>query len=259
MLPLRVVHLGQHVPYPAGMDAMREAMRAIDAEASSGGGPVLLLLEHAPTITLTRTGGETWLKKPRASIEAEGIAVCDADRGGDATFHGPGQLVGYPVTKLQKRADGHLDLVGYLHRLEAGLVAACAAMAVDEPSTIDGETGVWVGNDKLVALGVGVGHRGVTRHGFALNIDIDTAPYTDAIVPCGLEGRGVTTLREQLGARCPPTRAVEHIVADHVARALGYDGAEWAHGASPPSSDSTSLHRTAARHAHIGHGAHQDG
>ena len=257
---LRVHHLGQRLPYVQGMEAMRHAMRAIDDE-----GPVLLLVEHAATITLTRTGGETWLRKSRGEIEAEGFKVEQADRGGDVTFHGPGQLVGYPIIKLRKKSDGHLDLVGYLHHLQSGLLAACSAMGVQEPSMVDGETGVWVGNVKLVALGVGVGHRGVTRHGFALNIDIDTAPYTDVIVPCGLQGRGVTTLREQLGDRCPPTADVERVVADHIARSLGFRGAQWPTceharptGRATPFS-SGSPHNTAAQSAHNGYGAHQDG
>lgn len=233
MGPLLVRDLGRSVPYAAGMEEMRRTLRAVGAQEEP---PTLLLLEHRPVITLTRAGGEQWLKRPIEDIEATGVEVCQTDRGGDVTFHGPGQLVGYPIVQLARDPSGSLDLVGYIHRLEAGVLAACAALGCRSLRTVEGKTGVWVGEDKLVAIGVGVGHRGVTRHGFALNIDIDLGRYTELIVPCGLAGLGVTSLAHALTA-VPPADEVRRVVADEVARALGFEGTRWAarQGAADPS------------------------
>ena len=168
---------------------------------------MLLLLEHASVITTTRSGGTAFVTTSREQLEREGIALVETDRGGDVTFHGPGQLVGYPVLRLSPPG-ARGDLVGYVRTLETAMVCACVALGVVDARRVPEQTGVWCtaptaaageAECKLVALGVGVG-RGVTRHGFALNVSISLEKLTRHIVPCGLVGRGVTSLQRVLSA-----------------------------------------------------------
>lgn len=228
---IRVTWLGKEVEYDAGMAVMRRAMDEV-AEA----GAELLLLEHAATITVTRQGGLQHLKVAPEDLLDEGIALVETDRGGDVTFHGPGQLVGYPVVRLREGDDGRADLVSYLRALERGLIDACARLGVEGCHRKEGMTGVWVASDprmpaatwpdddhaaKLVAIGVGV-RRGVTRHGFALNVTTDLERFTRRIVPCGLHGRPVTSLERLLGpGALPDEETLRRVVAESVARALG--------------------------------------
>ena len=126
-----------------------------------------------------------------------------ADRGGDVTYHGPGQLVGYPIVTLPEWRDGLRDVVAYVRQLEDVLIDALGGFGIDahrEPRL----TGVWVGDEKIAAIGVKVAH-GRTRHGFALNVDPDLAMF-DHIVPCGIRDRGVTSMAAQLGARARDAR-----------------------------------------------------
>ncbi len=220
---LVVTHLGKGLPYADGMRVMRERIADVEREPSGPGH--LLLLEHAPTITVTRGGGTAHLLVPPEDLHDDAIELVEADRGGDVTFHGPGQLVGYPVVSLRRLEDGRADLLGYLRALERGLVNACGALGVEGCHRREGMTGVWVGDpaaddaQKLVAIGVGVKH-GVTRHGFALNVDIALERFTSRIVPCGLAGRGVTSLARQL-ASLPDEETLLSVVAREVAAALG--------------------------------------
>lgn len=222
---LRLERLGDNIPYQQGMDAMRSAMDRV----RNDGQPTLLLLQHSPTITTTRTGGRTHLKESVSQLELDGIQVIETDRGGDLTFHGPGQLVGYPVIQLPA-TKARLHLLEYVRRLEEALIQTCSRLGVVGCHRKEGLTGVWVSehtngqkedwvNDplakKLVAIGVGVNRHGVTRHGFALNMDIDLAHYTARMVPCGLVGRGVTSLAEQLPA-LPPMNLLERILIEEL-------------------------------------------
>ena len=197
-------------------------------------GPVLLLLEHAPVITTTRRGGSAFVTTPHDEIERAGIAVVETDRGGDVTFHGPGQLVGYPILRLGPTSLG-CNLVGYVRALEEAMIAACTELGVVDAHRVEKMTGVWCDAPvvesiscglhdmhrevcKLTAIGVGVSG-GVTRHGFALNITTELERYTQHIIPCGLTGRGVTSL-ERVLPRTPSFDDVCGVVEKHVVNTL---------------------------------------
>ncbi len=180
------------VPY---LDAWDE-QRRVHAGVVDGSLPdTVLLLEHPPTYTAG--------KRTRPSDRpGDGTPVVDVDRGGRITWHGPGQLVGYPIVRLAEP----IDVVEHVRRLEAMLMDVCSAMGL-ESMRVDDRSGVWVRADrplegtrperKVAAIGVRVS-RGVTMHGFALNADCDLGWY-DRIVPCGIEDAGVTSLSAELG------------------------------------------------------------
>ena len=170
----------------------------------------LLLLEHPPVITRgVRAGADNVLASP-AVLRRRGVEVHDAPRGGDVTYHGPGQLVGYPIVLLKPdRCDVHR----YVRDLEEVLIRVAAGFGV-RAMRIPGLTGVWVGNDKLAAIGVRLS-RWVTSHGFALNVTIDLDDFA-LIRPCGLADRGVTSLARLVGSRIPDV-AVADCVAGRFA------------------------------------------
>lgn len=175
----------------------------------------LLFLEHPHVYTLGSRATLDHVLAPPASV---GARLVRADRGGDVTYHGPGQLVGYPIVTLPGWRDGIRDVVDYVRRLERVLIAAAAdfgVVATRQP----GLTGVWVGNDKLAAIGVRVA-RGRTRHGFALNVDPDLAMF-EHIVPCGIADRGVTSLERLLGS-APTIRDVVDRLTRHFIAEFGY-------------------------------------
>jgi lipoyl synthase len=170
----------------------------------------LLLLEHPHVYTLGSRATLDHVLVPPSSVGAQ---LIEADRGGDVTYHGPGQLVGYPIITLPGWRDGIRDVVAYVRRLESVLIATFADLGVDA-SRRPGLTGVWMGDDKLAAIGVRVA-RGRTRHGFAINVDPDLSMF-DHIVPCGIRDKGVTSLAKLLGA-APPMREVVDRVVDQFA------------------------------------------
>ncbi len=177
----------QAVDYQAAWDLQREVHAAVVA----GTGPdTVLLLEHPPVYTAGRRTEP--LERP-----VDGTPVVDVDRGGKITWHGPGQLVGYPIVRLP----GKLDVVAHVRRLETLLIAVCADLGV-AAGRVHGRSGVWVAADdrgperKVAAIGIRVAE-GVTMHGFALNCDNDLA-WFDRIVPCGIRDAGVTTLSAEL-------------------------------------------------------------
>ncbi len=149
---------------------------------------VLLLLEHPPTYTAGK-------RTEDADRPTNGAPVIDVDRGGRITWHGPGQLVGYPIVKLAEP----LDVVEYVRRLESALISVCADLGVTT-GRVEGRSGVWIDDDagerKLGQIGIRVA-RGVALHGFALNIDPDMSAF-EAIVPCGIADAGVTSLSREL-------------------------------------------------------------
>ncbi len=153
---------------------------------------VMLLVEHPPVVTMGRAGRTSNILVPRGLLDARGIDVHHVERGGDVTYHGPGQLVGYPIMNLRVLNE---DVVRYVRLLEAMLIRAVAAWGV-EGERRRGFPGVWVGGAKIAAIGVAV-KRKVTMHGFALNVEPDLSHF-ELINPCGL-GMPVTSLARLLG------------------------------------------------------------
>jgi lipoyl(octanoyl) transferase len=151
--------------------------------------PTLLLVEHLPVITFGRKGGRDHLLESEAALRARGFELFDVERGGDVTYHGPGQLVGYPIFPVGRRVRD------YLRALEGVMVRTFAAFGVETYGT-PGYAGVWCGDQKLVAIGVAV-KRDVSFHGFAMNVHTDLSHF-ESIVPCGLHDKGVTSLSERL-------------------------------------------------------------
>jgi len=166
----------------------------------------LLLLTHPHVYTIGRNGDERNLLVPEERLSAEGIRVERVGRGGDITYHGPGQLVGYPIVRLVRP-----DLHRFVRAIEAALLEALRGLGV-EGRAIPGLTGVWVGEKKIASIGIGV-KKWVTYHGFALNVNTDLS-YFRRIHLCGLKGREATSLREVLGREVPMER-----VCGEVARA----------------------------------------
>jgi lipoate-protein ligase B len=196
---LEVAWLGR-VPYAEAL-ALQE--RRLEAVRGGAAPDALLLLEHAPVVTLGRSAKPEHLCVSPDELAERGVELHAVARGGDVTFHGPGQLVGYPIVDLAAR--GRPDVHRFLRDLEGALVDALAELGV-AAQTLAGLTGVFVKNAdpprKLASIGVGL--RGwVTWHGFALNVGEDLAGF-DAIVPCGLRGVAMTSVARELGDAAPP-------------------------------------------------------
>ena len=213
---LRVDWLGC-VPYREGLVLQANAIETV----RDGACDRLLLLEHPPVITLGRGGSRTHVLESEEQLAARGIEVVRAARGGDVTYHGRGQLVGYLISDL--RARGAIDLHRYLRDLEAALIDAVVGLGVPGV-TVAGRTGVWVKTPqgmpdrKLASIGVGVRHW-ISHHGFALNVEIDLREF-EAIVPCGLHDVEMTSLARE-GAGSGPeliAQAREAIVKSFTAR-----------------------------------------
>lgn len=174
----------------------------------------LLLLEHPHVYTIGRRGSRSEVLLDPQGLRDRGVHVVEADRGGQVTYHGPGQLVGYPIVDLGPGA----DLVRYVRRLEDVMIGTAARFGVAADRNVC-NSGVWVGDAKLGAIGVRVA-RNVTKHGFALNVSPDLS-YFDGIIACGLSDKGVTSMASELG-RKPPIGEVAVIVAHEFARVFGY-------------------------------------
>ena len=173
----------------------------------------LLLLEHPPVITLgVRTRNDrSHVLESEAALAAKGVGLFETGRGGDVTYHGPGQLVGYPIVDLKPdRCDVHR----YVRDLEEVLIRAVDAFGV-RAGRIEGLTGIWVGDQKLAAIGVRIS-RWVTSHGFALNVNTDLSHF-GLIVPCGITDKGVTSLERLLGHALPMDEVAETVARQFAA------------------------------------------
>ena len=189
MTPLRIEDLGRR-PYAEVLELQRDLRRRrIDGEF---GEDVLLLVEHPPVITLGRGTRPSSLPIAPAELERRGVEVFEVERGGDVTFHGPGQLVGYPILDLR----GHRqDLHWYLRSLEDVLIQALGGLGI-EAGRNPGLTGVWTAGRKIASIGIHV-KKWVTLHGFALNVTTDLDPF-DLIVPCGIRQVVMTSVSAEL-------------------------------------------------------------
>jgi lipoyl(octanoyl) transferase len=232
---ISVLHLGT-VDYAT---ALRLQQKLVDLRKDARIGDVLLLLEHTPVITLGRNANASNVLASPELLSERGVEVFDCDRGGDVTFHGPGQLVGYPIFDLRgfPAENGQRKTLGaieYVRRLEEVLIRTCADFRIPtEP--VEGLTGVWTAEvdgatgaphivaaeprfhdetsptqAKIAAIGVHIS-RSVTSHGFALNVNTDLS-FFDLIIPCGITHKPVTSMQEELGHTIP-LREVAHSVA----------------------------------------------
>ncbi len=204
---ISVVQLGL-LDYAEGL---RLQQKLVDLRKAGQIGDVLLLLEHTPVITLGRNAKAANVLASTEVLATRGVEVFECDRGGDVTFHGPGQLVGYPIFDLRQHSSGAdapvretvgtrktLGVVDYVRRLEEVLIRTCSDFGI-ETKRVAGLTGVWTesAESKIAALGVHIS-RSVTSHGFALNVNTDLS-YFNLIVPCGITAKSVTSMAKELG------------------------------------------------------------
>ena len=211
----QLISLPSPVPYA---DALAMQYALADRRGRGEVPDTLLLLEHPPTITLGRRTDERDLWTSEAALLERGFRVERVDRGGEITYHAPGQLVGYPILDL--RAHGQ-DLHKYLRDLEETLIRTLAAFGL-AGERVAGRTGVWVDDRKIAALGIKVS-RWISMHGFALNITTDLIPFREDFVPCGIADKDVTSLHELLGDDCPRRAGVEVVLLKDFADVFGVD------------------------------------
>lgn len=210
-----VLRLGRIAYQPALDLQLRIVERLKESETLDA---VLLLLEHEQVVTLGRSADDANLRVPRDEFARRGIDVHESSRGGDVTYHGPGQIVGYPILRLAgKRRDVHR----YLRTLEQVVIAVLGRYGL-EGERLEGLTGVWVGGAKAAAIGVAIS-RWVAYHGFALNVTTDLDAFR-LIVPCGITDKPVTSMQNLLG-RPLPLREVEDALIAEFTRAFGFDPA----------------------------------
>ena len=204
---LTIRRLGR-VPYGRGL----ELQERLVAERQKGAvGDQLLLLEHEPVFTLGRNARAENVLYPAELLRQRGFDVHETGRGGDVTYHGPGQVVGYPILDL---SPDRRDVHRYVRDLEEVMLRTCADYGV-EAGRIAGLTGTWVGREKIGAIGVRIS-RWVTSHGFALNVSTDLAAF-ELIVPCGIRDKGVTSLERLLGRAVPLDEVMDRIAAHFAA------------------------------------------
>jgi lipoyl(octanoyl) transferase len=191
------------IDYASALELQKEMV----ARRKAGAIPdTLLLLEHPHVYTLGRNARRENLLVSAEWLASHGAQVFETDRGGDVTYHGPGQLVGYPILNL---AEHRRDISWYMRSLEEVFIGAARDIGI-EAGRAAGAPGVWVGDDKLVAMGVHLS-RWVTSHGFAFNVNTDLR-YFEWIVPCGLHGRGVISLAKLLGRPVQMESVIERVL-----------------------------------------------
>jgi lipoyl(octanoyl) transferase len=217
---ISLVNLGR-LDYAAALERQQQVCALRQQEQI---GDVLLLVEHPPVLTLGRNSDREHLVAGEDTLARRGISLFETNRGGDVTYHGPGQLVGYPILNLRSFTP-QLGIVVYLRWLEEVLIRACADFGV-LTQRVPGRTGVWtmpggeVAEKKIAALGVHVA-RGVTTHGFALNVTTDLEDF-HLIVPCGIRDRGVTSLEKETDPEHAPSMdQVANAISRHFGRVFG--------------------------------------
>jgi lipoyl(octanoyl) transferase len=217
MNSISVIQLGT-VDYAT---ALRLQQKLVELRKAGQVGDVLLLLEHPPVITLGRNAKAANVLAAPELLHKRGVEVFECDRGGDVTFHGPGQIVGYPIFNLREftTPEGErktLGAVSYVRKMEEALIRTCAEFAIPA-ECIPGLTGVWTVKNpaKIAAIGVHIS-RAVTSHGFALNVNTDLS-YFNLIVPCGVESKPVTSMFRELGRELDLNK-----VAESLTRCFGF-------------------------------------
>ncbi len=207
-----VERMGSEVPYNA-MFALQESRHFEVREDSER--ETLFLLQHRSVVTLGKNASREHLRLSDEAYAERSIDLVDTGRGGDVTWHGPGQVVGYPIIKF---SEDERDIKRYVWNLEEVMIRTAADYGVTA-ERVDGLRGIWVGARKLAAIGVRIA-RWTTLHGFALNVAPDLTNF-DLIVPCGIQDRGVTSLRELLADSAPSIRDVEDRLIKHTGEILG--------------------------------------
>lgn len=202
-----VVDLG-FVSYREALELQR---RSVADRQRSAGSDILYLLEHPPVLTLGRNADGSSLLVPRDTLRKRAVELVETDRGGDITFHGPGQLVGYPILALE---ESRRDIRRYVDDLEEVLIGTLDECGITARRN-DGHRGVWTENGKIASIGVRIA-RWVTSHGFALNVSTDLS-YFSLITPCGIPGCRMTSMERETGAPVAMDR-VKRILADHFSR-----------------------------------------
>jgi lipoyl(octanoyl) transferase len=216
-------------------DAWRLQEEAVE-KVAAGADETLFIVEHPAVVTLGRRDDSIKnLKTSPQKLERLGVEVVHSDRGGDITFHGPGQIVAYPIIRL---ANHGFMVSGYVHWLEAMVIAALAELGI-QGQTDPEAVGVWVSDGeklaKICAIGVRI-RRGTSLHGLALNVSTDLAGFAH-IVPCGLTDRGVTSIGKILGVKSPPLAEVKEILIRHLTTGLA--ASRRAETRSSPANDSS--------------------
>jgi lipoate-protein ligase B len=218
---LSVTHLGP-TPYAAGI-ALQEGL--VRARVAGQSADWLLYPDHPPVLTVGRGATPGNILADPETLARLGVERFEVARGGDVTWHGPGQLVGYLVCDLESRGR---DLHRFLRGIEEGLIQALAVWGI-EGERSPGRTGVWVGGEKIASIGIAV-RRWVSYHGFALNVAPDLR-FFDLINPCGLPGIHMTSLAKRLGGNAPSLAEAREVVASACAGALNYPGWTWENAA----------------------------
>ncbi len=196
-----------------------ELQRRLQAEQIAGNrGPLVLVVEHPPTITIGRRGSSNEVVAPDAVLRARGVHVHETDRGGQVTYHGPGQIVAYPLLRVEK-----LGLHEYLRLLEEAVIRTIGEWGL-EGYRVEGRTGVWVGKEKICAMGIHV-RRWWTTHGLALNVTTNLNHF-GLIIPCGIRDRGVCSMEKLLGGGTPSREEVEEALRRNMGSLFGY-GTVW--------------------------------
>jgi lipoate-protein ligase B len=204
----------ERIGYADGLALQHRILERLKATMSPDA--ALVLLEHDPVITIGRSGTEDHLRVSRAELARRGIELHESRRGGDITYHGPGQIVGYPIVHL---AEDRRDVHRYLRSVEAVLMGALARFGI-AGRRVAGYTGVWVGDAKVAAIGVAFS-RWTAHHGFALNVTTDLSAF-GLIVPCGIDDKPVTSMAHILGAS-PRRTDVEDVLIAAFAAEFGFD------------------------------------
>ncbi len=210
--PLELRDLGR-IGYREALDLQRELNR-LRAEGRIP--DQLLLLEHPPVITMGKSAPRSHILADPASLADAGVEVHQIERGGEATYHGPGQLVGYVIINLHERARSIKRFIADLEQVFIDLLAEEYGLSARRD---DQHRGVWVGNDKITAVGIAIKHR-TTLHGFAFNVNTNLEHFR-WIIPCGITSGGQTSLERLLGAHQDPA-AVKHALARQFCRVFGY-------------------------------------